>query len=88
MSWLCLIKHKWIYKVEDITLLKGVYSNFGTGTSYEVTKTTDVRFCERCYKKQKSRWDNRWSSRTNKDWVSWELNESEKRDKKLKELGI
>ena len=82
MSWLCLIKHKWIYKVEDITLIQGVYSN------YQVTKPTDVRFCERCCKKQKSRWDNRWSSKTNKDWLDWELNESEKRDKKLKELGI
>ena len=82
MTWLCLIKHKWIYKVEDITYLQGVYSN------YEVTKPTDVRFCERCCKKQKHRWDNKWCSKTNKDWIDWDLNKSEKRDKKLKELGI
>ena len=77
---MCLINHKWIYKVEDINVL--VLKNF------EVNKTTDVRICERCYKKQKSRWDNRWCSKTNKDWVDLDLNESEKRDKKLKELGI
>ena len=90
MSWLCLIKHKWIYKVEDITLIQGVYS------SYEVTKPTDVRFCERCCKKQKSRWSRGFQAYfrvnpkilSNKDWISWELDKSEKRDKKIKELGI
>lgn len=84
MSWLCLIKHKWIYKIEDITYLQGVYSN------YEVTKPTDVRYCERCCKKQKSCWTslNSIKNLRNSDWLDWELNTSEKRDKKLKELGI
>ena len=84
MSWLCLIKHKWIYKVEDITLLQGVY------TKYVVTKPTDVRFCERCHKKQKSRWTslNSIKNLRNSDWVDSGLNKSESRDKKLKELGI
>lgn len=85
MNWRCLINHKWIYKVEDITLLQGVYS------SYEVTKPNNVRFCERCHKKQKSRWSSLESLKhlRNSDWVDWDfLNTSEKRDKKLKELGI
>ena len=84
MSWLCLIKHKWIYKIEDITLLQGVY------TKYVVTKPTDVRFCERCHKKQKSRWTslNSIKNLRNSDWVDSGLNKSELRDKKLKELGI
>jgi len=80
----CLIKHKWIYKIEDITLLQGVY------TKYVVTKPTDVRFCERCHKKQKSRWTslNSIKNLRNSDWVDSGLNKSESRDKKLKELGI
>jgi hypothetical protein len=84
LSWLCLIKHKWIYKIEDITLLQGVY------TKYVVTKPTDVRFCERCHKKQKSRWTslNSIKNLRNSDWVDSGLNKSELRDKKLKELGI
>lgn len=84
MSWLCLIKHKWLYKVEDIILLQGVY------TSYKVTKPTDVRFCERCHKKQKSRWTslNSIKNLRNSDWLDSGLNKSESRDKKLKELGI
>ncbi len=84
MSWLCLIKHKWNYKVEDITLLQGVY------TKYVVTKPTDVRFCERCHKKQKSRWTslNSIKNLRNSDWIDSGLNKSESRDKKLKELGI
>ena len=84
MSWLCLIKHKWVYKIEDITLLQGVY------TKYLVTKPTDVRFCERCHKKQKSRWTslNSIKNLRNSDWVDSGLNKSESRDKKLKELGI
>lgn len=84
MSWLCLIKHKWIYKIEDITLLQGVY------TKYLVTKPTDVRFCERCHKKQKSRWTslNSIKNLRNSDWVDSGLNKSESRDKKLKDLGI
>jgi hypothetical protein len=84
MSWLCLIKHKWVYKIEDITLLQGVY------TKYLVTKPTDVRFCERCHKKQKSRWTslNSIKNLRNSDWVDSGLNKSESRDKKLKDLGI
>lgn len=85
MSWLCSIKHKWIYKVEDITLIQGVYSNC------KVIKPTNVRFCERCHKKQKSRWSSLESLKhlRNSDWLDWDfLNTSEKRDKKLKELGI
>jgi hypothetical protein len=84
LSWLCNIKHKWIYKIEDITLLQGVY------TKYVVTKPTDVRFCERCHKKQKSRWTslNSIKNLRNSDWVDSGLNKSELRDKKLKELGI
>ncbi len=84
MSWLCLIKHKWIYKIEDITLLQGVY------TKYVVTKPTDVRFCERCHKKQKSRWTslNSIKNLRNSDWIDSGLNKSESRDKKLKDLGI
>ncbi len=84
MSWLCLIKHKWIYKIEDITLLQGVY------TKYVVTKPTDVRFCERCHKKQKSRWTslNSIKNLRNSDWVDSGLTKSESRDKKLKEIGI
>jgi len=84
LSWLCLIKHKWLYKVEDIILLQGVY------TSYKVTKPTDVRFCERCHKKQKSRWTslNSIKNLRNSDWLDSGLNKSESRDKKLKELGI
>jgi hypothetical protein len=84
VSLLCLINHKWIYKVEDITLLQGF-------SSYEITKPTNVRFCERCHKKQKSRWSSLESLKhlRNSDWVDWDfLNTSEKRDKKLKELGI
>ncbi len=84
MSLLCNIKHKWIYKVEDITYIQGVY------TSYQVTKPTNVRFCERCCKKQKSRWSalNSIKNLSNKDWIDWNLNKSESRDKKLKDLGI
>jgi hypothetical protein len=85
LSWLCLIKHKWIYKIEDITLLQGVY------TKYVVTKPTDVRFCERCHKKQKSRWSslNSIKNLRSSDWRDWDsLNKSESRDKKLKDLGI
>jgi len=84
LSWLCLIKHKWIYKIEDITLLQGVY------TKYVVTKPTDVRFCERCHKKQKSRWTslNSIKNLRNSDWVDSGLTKSELRDKKLKEIGI
>ena len=81
---MCLIKHKWIYKVEDIILLQGVY------TSYKVTKPTNVRFCERCHKKQKSRWSSLDSLKElrNSDWIDSGLTKSEKRDKKLKEIGI
>lgn len=84
MNWRCLIRHRWIYKVEDITLIQGVYS------SHQVTKPTDVRYCERCCKKQKSRWTIGVNPKilSNKDWISWELDKSEKRDKKLKEIGI
>ena len=84
MSWLCNIKHKWIYKVEDIILLQGVY------TSYKVTKPTNVRFCERCHKKQKSRWSSLDSLKElrNSDWIDSGLTKSELRDKKLKEIGI
>ena len=86
MSWLCSIKHKWIYMVEDITYIQGVYS------SYKVTKPTNVRFCERCHQKQKSRWSSLESLKdlNNSDWENfdWGLTKSEKRDKKLKELGI
>ena len=84
MSWLCLIKHKWIYKVEDITLIQGVYS------TNKITKPTNVRFCERCCKKQKSRWNIGVNPKilSHNDWLNWQLNKSEKRDKKLKELGI
>lgn len=84
MSWVCLIKHKWIYKVENMILLQGVY------TSYKVTKPTNVRFCERCHKKQKSRWSSLDSLKElrNSDWIDSGLTKSELRDKKLKEIGI
>jgi hypothetical protein len=84
LSWLCNIKHKWIYKVEHITYIQGVYS------SYKVIKPTNVRFCERCHKKQKSRWSSLDSLKelTSSDWIDSGLTKSELRDKKLKELGI
>ena len=85
MSWLCSIKHKWVYRIEDITILQGVYSG------YEVKKPSNVRFCERCHKKQKSRWTalNSIKDLSNKDWIDWDyLNKQEERHKKLGELGI
>lgn len=85
MSWLCNIKHKWIYNIEDIVILQGVY------TPLQVKMPTNVRFCVRCHKKQKSRWTavNSIKDLSNKDWMDWDyLNTSESRDKKLKELGI
>jgi hypothetical protein len=82
MSWLCNIKHKWVYGVENITLLQGVY------TKYLVTKPTNVRFCERCCKKQKSRWSSVDSLKelTSSDWVDSELTVDEKREYKLKQV--
>ncbi len=75
MNW-CIIKHKWEYKIEDIT-----FSNFRElnldGTQKEVTISNQVRLCKRCHKKQRSR---------GIDWVEWELTLEEERDIKLSKL--
>jgi hypothetical protein len=74
MNW-CVIKHKWVYKTEDINYCK---SHFGI-SGLEVNIPTNVRLCSRCHKKQRSK---------GIDWVDWELSLEEEREKKLKELGI
>lgn len=71
MNW-CVIKHKWVYKNEDINFFHGI-------SGLEVNIPVKVRLCERCHKKQRSR---------GIDWVDWELSLEEEREKKLKELGI
>ncbi len=77
MNW-CNIKHKWIYKNEDI-VISSPYIFFNGVSGLEVTIPTQVRLCNRCHKKQRSR---------GIDWVDWELSLEEERDIKLKELGI
>ncbi len=72
MSWKCLIKHKWEYKIEDINFFHGI-------TGLKVNIPTKVRLCQRCHKKQRSR---------GIDWIDWELTSEEERDIKLKELGL
>ena len=71
MNW-CIIKHKWVYKIEDINFFHGI-------SGLEVNIPTNVRLCSRCHKKQRSK---------GIDWVDWELSLDEWREKKLKELGI
>jgi hypothetical protein len=71
MNW-CVIKHKWVYKNEDINFFHGI-------SGLEVNIPTNVRLCSRCHKKQRSK---------GIDWVDWELSLDEWREKKLKELGI
>ena len=76
MNW-CIIKHKWEYKIEDIT-----FSNFRElnldGTQKEVTISNQVRLCKRCHKKQRSR---------GIDWVEWELTLEEEKQKVCSEWG-
>ncbi len=77
MNW-CVIKHKWVYKTEDILFFSD-RSQFTSRLSTNVTIPTKVRLCERCHKKQRSR---------GIDWIDWELTVEEERDIKLKELGL
>lgn len=80
----CLIGHRWIYSVEDITY-KRMFSVSNTNALDELVLPTQVRCCNRCYKKQ------RLSSipSVGSDWQDWQsLSIQEGRDKKLNELGI
>jgi hypothetical protein len=77
MNW-CVIKHKWVYKTEDI-VISSPYIFFNGVSGLEVNIPTKIRLCSRCHKKQRSR---------GIDWVDWELSLEEEREKKLKELGI
>ncbi len=71
MNW-CVIKHKWVYKNEDINFFHGI-------RDIEVNIPTKIRLCSRCHKKQRSR---------GIDWIDWELTLEELRDIKLKKLGV
>ena len=73
MNW-CSIKHRWEYKTEDISFFSNI-----TRLKSNVTIPTKVRFCTRCYKKQRS---------VGIDWTDWELTLEEEREIKLKEIGI
>ena len=81
MNW-CVIKHKWVYKNEDINFFHGI-------SGLEVNIPTKVRLCERCHKKQRSKGITQLPPLCSRyDWVDWELSLEEEREKKLKELGI
>jgi hypothetical protein len=71
MNWRCLIKHKWEYKWEEITHWHSLNLN------KKVTTPTQVRLCQRCNRKQRSR---------GIDWVEWSLTLEEERDIKLRNI--
>ena len=72
MSWLCNIRHRWIYSTEKISIGKGC-----SGSHI----TLNVRLCKRCYKKQHQELDG-------EIWCDVALNKEETREIRLKELGL
>ena len=84
MSW-CVIKHKWVYKNEDINLS---YNLPNHGLRRFELLTTKVRLCSRCHKKQRQIILRTSMSSEVIDWVDYELSLEEQREIKLKELGI
>lgn len=78
MNWKCLFGHKW--NCSNVTLTHTI--SYGPKNSRNKEYKSPMRICERCYKKQ------RRSFNPNKNWIDMDLTKSEKRDKKLKELGL
>jgi hypothetical protein len=72
MSWLCKIRHNWIYSTEKINIGK-------LGSDAHIT--LNVRRCKRCYKKQRQ-------ELSNGIWFDVALSKSEIREIRLKELGL
>ena len=79
MNW-CSIKHKWMYKKEDISYerIRAGYSSVKLAKVISVP--TEVRLCRRCHKKQRMG--------ISGCWTDWELTLEEEREIKLKEIGI
>jgi len=77
MNWKCLFKHDWKYSNEKhLVSMKGSYV-------HRMEIVVNVRICDKCYKKQ------RRSQMPNKsNWIDLSLTKAEKRDMKLKQLGI
>lgn len=80
MNFRCVFKHKWKYFEEDIEFVRvGGLSNLKFGKD-RFTIPSEVRLCERCYKKQFKR---------AADWVNYNnLTKEQLRDKKLTKMGI
>ena len=79
MNW-CSIRHKWVYKKENI-----IYEKISSGYSKVIFPelnpiSTEVRLCKRCHKKERMG--------ISGYWIEWDLTKEEERDIKLKELGI
>ena len=75
MNWKCLFGHKWTYSKQNFNLVE----IFGTD---RINVDMSVRICKKCYKKQRK------TETINPVWKDVSLTKSEKRDKKLKELGL
>jgi hypothetical protein len=70
-DWLaCLLAHKWEYNLENITFLSEI-------TFMPITRSTQVRLCSRCNKKQR---------RTLFDWVDTHLTVEDRREIKIRKL--
>lgn len=78
MKWCNIIGHKWENNIENIVYYQSPILN-GVPVK-EVEMPTKVRFCKRCYKKQ------RMSPRGL--WTDWGLTLEESRHIKLKNIGI
>jgi hypothetical protein len=77
MNWGCLLGHNWKYSNE-----KHLVSLHGSRTrTMEVVAT--VRICDKCYKKQRK---SQMPYKLN--WIDLNLTKAEKREMKLKQLGI
>lgn len=79
MNWKCLFRHRWEYS--KVTLVH--YIDYGPKNKREREYTSTVRICERCSKKQR-----KTLNPNRPTWIEMNLTKSEKRDKKLKELGL
>ncbi len=80
MNWKCLIKHNWVYSVEDVIEYEG--------SDFEIPIKTNVRFCDKCHRKQKSKWHFiNLKQLSDRDWVDLK-SKQEERDIKLRKLGL
>ena len=70
----CLFRHKWEYGTEEVTYTAIL------AVKKEMTMIHRSRCCERCSLKQ--------IQMIGGDWIKWGMSTEEKRDKKLKDLGI